>query len=74
MIVRGGCHCQTVRFEAGLPEPPIAALDCNCSICSMTGFLHVMVPHDKFELLTGHDALLGYRFGSGAAEHSKRTH
>ena len=35
----------------------------------MTGFLHVMVPHEEFELLTGRNALTSYRFGSGAAEH-----
>ena len=35
----------------------------------MTGFLHVMVPHDQFELLTGRNALTSYRFGTGAAEH-----
>lgn len=69
MIVHGGCHCGAVRFEAMLPEPPVPALDCNCSICSMTGFLHVMVPHGEFELLAGRDALTSYRFGTGAAEH-----
>ncbi len=69
MLVRGGCHCGAVRFEAGLPEPPLVALDCNCSICAMTGFLHVMVPHSDFELLTGRDSLASYRFGTGAAEH-----
>ena len=69
MIVSGGCHCGAVRFEAHLPEPPVLALDCNCSICAMTGFLHVMVPHQQFELLAGRDALASYRFGSGAAEH-----
>ena len=35
----------------------------------MTGFLHIMVPHDEFELVTGRDALTSYRFGSGTAEH-----
>ncbi len=35
----------------------------------MTGFLHVIVPHDRFELLTGRDSLASYRFGSGTAEH-----
>jgi len=69
MKVRGGCHCGDVRFEAEVAEPPVPALDCNCSICSMTGFLHIMVPHDRFELLSGRDALVGYRFGTGAAEH-----
>ena len=52
-----------------MPEAPVPALDCNCSICRMTGFLHVMVPHERFELLTGRDDLRSYRFGTGAAEH-----
>ena len=69
MKVRGGCHCGAVRFEAETPEPPVAALDCNCSVCRMTGFLHIMVPHEKFELLSGRDALTSYRFGTGAADH-----
>ena len=67
--VRGGCHCGAVRFTATMPDAPVPALACNCSICSMTGFLHVMVPHDRFELLSGRDALTSYRFGSGAADH-----
>jgi len=52
-----------------LPDPPVPALDCNCSVCSKTGFMHVMVPHSDFELITGRDALSSYRFGTGAAEH-----
>ena len=67
--VSGGCHCGAVRFSASMPDPPVPALACNCSICSMTGFLHIMVPHDRFELLTGRDSLTSYRFGSGAADH-----
>ena len=35
----------------------------------MTGFLHIMVPHEAFELVTGREALTSYRFGTGAAEH-----
>ena len=69
MKVRGGCHCGAVRFEAEVGELPLAALDCNCSICRMTGYLHLMVPHERFELVTGRDSLAGYRFGTGAAEH-----
>lgn len=69
MKVEGGCHCGAVRFTAQVPNPPIPALDCNCSVCLMTGFLHVVVPHEKFELVTGRDALTSYRFGTGTAEH-----
>ncbi len=35
----------------------------------MTGFVHVIVPHGRFELLTGRDRLASYRFGTGTAEH-----
>ena len=69
MKVKGGCHCGAVRFEAELAEPPVPALDCNCSMCRMTGFVHVIVPHGAFELVAGRDALASYRFGTGAAEH-----
>jgi len=68
-IVTGGCHCGAVRFEALIREPHPRVLDCNCSICSKTGFRHLIVPHDDFELLTGRAALVSYRFGSGQAEH-----
>jgi hypothetical protein len=69
MRVSGGCHCGAVRFEAEVAEPPVLALDCNCSVCRMTGYVHVMVPHGRFELIAGRDALASYRFGSGTAEH-----
>ena len=65
----GGCHCGAVRFVAQLPQPPVPALECNCSVCEMTGFLHVIVPHGDFTLERGAEALTSYRFGSGAAEH-----
>ena len=69
MKVSGGCHCRAVRFEAELSGPPVPALDCNCSICAMTGFLHIMVRHEDFDFRSGRGALTSYRFGTGAAEH-----
>ena len=68
MKIAGGCHCRAVRFEAEVPEV-VEILDCNCSICSMTGFRHLIVPHEDFTLLSGEGALTSYRFGTGAAEH-----
>jgi hypothetical protein len=65
----GGCHCGAVRFAARIPAEPVPALECNCSICSMTGFIHVVVPHGDFTLEQGADKLTRYRFGTGAAEH-----
>ncbi|MBN8213548.1 MAG: GFA family protein [Xanthomonadales bacterium] len=65
---RGGCHCGRVRFEVDAPAA-VDALDCNCSICRMTGFLHLIVPAARFRLLDGEDALTEYRFNTGAARH-----
>ena len=67
--VKGGCHCRAVRFAAQLPDPPVPALDCNCSICRMTGYLHLIVPASRFRLLAGEDALVEYRFNTGTARH-----
>jgi hypothetical protein len=65
----GGCHCGAVRFRAVLPPEPVPALECNCSVCEKTGFLHIIVAHDDFTLERGGEALTSYRFGTGAAEH-----
>ena len=67
--ISGGCHCGAVRFNAIISDPPVGALECNCSICSMTGFLHIMVPHQDFVLERGAELLTSYRFGSGTADH-----
>ncbi len=66
--VIGGCHCGAVRFEAEVPQAA-QVLDCNCSICAITGFRHLIVPHGDFRLLAGAEKLSSYRFGTGAAEH-----
>lgn len=68
MKLEGGCHCGEVRFCIDV-RPPLDVLDCNCSICAKTGFLHLIVPRDDFQLLRGEGALVSYRFGTGAAEH-----
>ena len=69
MIVRGGCQCGAVRFEALIREPRPELLDCNCSMCSKTGFLHLIVPHEDFTLVSGEETLTSYRFGTGQADH-----
>ena len=67
-ILNGGCHCGRVRFEV-TAEPDIAADQCNCSICRMSGYLHLLVAKADFKLLQGEDALQNYRFNSGVAQH-----
>ncbi len=68
-MITGQCHCGAVRFRFALPSPNVELLDCNCSMCARTGYLHLIVPYAHFELLSGREALTSYRFGSGAAEH-----
>jgi hypothetical protein len=64
----GGCHCGAVTFEVEAPAL-IEALECNCSICAMSGFLHLIVPASRFRLLSGHKAMNEYRFNTGVARH-----
>lgn len=65
---RGSCHCGRVGFEVDAPAA-IEVLDCNCSICRMTGYLHLVVPATRFRLLSGNDALTDYSFNTGIARH-----
>ncbi len=64
----GGCHCGRVRFEVQAPAE-IEVLDCNCSICTKTGYLHLIVPAARFRLLTDAAALTNYQFNTGTARH-----
>ena len=65
---RGACHCGRVRFEVDAPID-IDALECNCSICSKSGFLHLIVPRSRFRLLQGSASLATYTFHTGVAKH-----
>jgi centromere protein V len=64
----GGCHCGRVRF-AVLAPADLEVLDCNCSMCSRSAYLHLIVDAADFELLTGADDLVEYTFGTGVAKH-----
>lgn len=68
VIVRGGCHCGSVRFSADVPAGA-RLLDCNCSICRKAGFLHLIVPQELFRLESGAEVLTEYRFNTGTARH-----
>lgn len=65
---QGGCHCSAVRFAVLAPDA-IEAIECNCSICRMTGFLHLIVPKERFRLHAGEDKLTTYSFNTGMAKH-----
>lgn len=69
----GGCHCGRVRFEVTAPAR-LEVSECNCSICSKTGFLHLIVPKSHFRLLSGEESLSAYRFNTGVAKHLFCSH
>jgi hypothetical protein len=64
----GGCHCGRVRFEVTAPAR-LEVFDCNCSICAKFGYLHLIVPADRFVLIAGRDDLTTYTFNTGVAKH-----
>jgi hypothetical protein len=64
----GGCHCGRVRFEVTAPAR-IRVSECNCSMCSKSGYLHLIVPADRFTLVSGRDVLTSYSFNTGVAKH-----
>ena len=68
----GGCHCGRVRFR--VTDDLARVSDCNCSICTKKGFLHLIVPPERFELLSGKDDLSSYRFNTGVAKHNFCRH
>jgi hypothetical protein len=64
----GGCHCGRVRFRVTAQLGGVT--ECNCSVCSKKGFLHLIVPPERFELVSGGDALTTYQFNTGTAKHT----
>ena len=65
---RGGCHCARVRFELIAPAR-LSVLECDCSMCSKSGYLHVIVQKSRFQLLQGAEFLTTYSFNTHVAKH-----
>jgi hypothetical protein len=68
----GGCHCGRVRFRVTADLSRVS--ECNCSICAKKGFLHLIVPPEQFELLSGQDELTTYQFNTRTAKHTFCRH
>ena len=64
----GGCHCGAVRFRVVVDKYKVD--ECSCSICLKKGFLHLIVPSERFTLLQGAEALTTYTFNTGVAKHT----
>jgi len=70
-IYHGGCHCHEIRFEIQLKKTlaEVTILQCNCSICIKTGYLHLIIPKKQFELQTNWANLSNYQFNKRIAKH-----
>ena len=68
MLYKGQCHCGAVEFEVEAPAE-VTCYDCNCSVCTMSGYLHLVVPGSAFTLLAGRDSLATYTFNTRVARH-----
>jgi hypothetical protein len=64
----GGCHCGRVKFQVVAPAK-LQVAECNCSMCSRSAYLHLIVPGDRFTLLSGEDSLVTYGFNTHTAKH-----
>ena len=67
-VYEGGCHCGRVRFRVRGDLGKVS--ECNCSICSKKGFLHLIVPLTDFALLSGESELSTYQFNTKVARHT----
>ena len=71
-IMEGGCHCGRVRFRVTANLDCVT--DCNCSICKKKGFLHLIVPSQEFQQVSGPDDLTTYEFNTKTAKHTFCKH
>jgi hypothetical protein len=65
--MEGGCHCGSVRFRVIADLGKVT--ECNCSICTKKGILHLIVAPEDFTLLRGAEALATYEFNTRTAKH-----
>ena len=68
----GGCHCGRVCFRARVDLDLLS--QCNCTVCTKKGILHLPVAVENFELLRGKNSLTIYTFGTGVAQHTFCSH
>ena len=70
----GGCHCGRVRFRVQVDLEQTLVGECNCSICTKKGILHLPVHRNRLEILSGAKDLATYLFGTGTAKHTFCRH
>ena len=67
MRYTGSCHCGQNTFEVEADFEQV--MECNCSHCSMKGYLLFFVPREQFKLETPDDGLAVYTFNKHVIKH-----
>lgn len=68
-VLKGACHCGTVRFHVRLSDGLNTARRCNCSYCSMRGAVAVSANLNDIEIVAGEVTLTLYQFNTKEAKH-----
>jgi hypothetical protein len=64
---RISCHCGQIRLEIAAELGEV--VECNCSICARSGFLHWYVAPEQVKLLTERRRLATYVWRSATGGH-----
>jgi hypothetical protein len=67
MKYRGSCHCGDFQIE--VTGDLVSVMECNCSICHATGFLHWIVNEEQVVVLSDPAVTTTYVWGTGVARH-----
>ena len=67
-IYFGSCHCKAIKFRF-FSKKKVNLIKCNCSICSITNYLHLIIPHKEFKIIKGKNRILTYKFNKNLAKH-----
>lgn len=68
-LVRGACHCGTVRFTVQLTDALRTARRCTCSYCRMRGAIAVSADLGGLTIVAGEKSLGQYSFNTDTAKH-----
>ena len=59
----GGCHCKKVLFEF-ISLIKVKLIKCNYTICKPLRYLHLIIPHKGFKLVSNKKNIQSYQFGT----------
>ena len=73
MPIEGRCHCGKITYTLD-EEPPVEAMECNCSICRAKGYVHHFTTPERFTFHGARDDLVVYTFNKHAIRHQFCRH